>query len=208
MILKATRKRNYGKGLKLIDYKIIIPGEPIAKARHRTVHKDKNGKALDFIHSYNTQEDEEAAYRWAAIQYLTKAGTGLFIIENCPIAMGLTYIMPVRKNWAKYKIRDLERGMTFYHFKKPDLDNLIKFTKDVLEGLCYHNDSQIAVMDPPPIKIYGLEPKTIIQIRTLPKFEMVEDDMDRREFEGLPKVESKGGDLNAKERQDGASLWE
>ena len=174
----------------MIDYKIVIQGEPIPKARHRTQHKDRNGKALDFVRSYSVQEDEEATYRWEAIQYLTKSGTGLFVIEDCPIAMGLTYIMPVRKNWAKYKIRDLERGMTFYHYKKPDLDNLIKFTKDVLEGLCYKNDSQVAVMDPPPMKIYGLEAKTIIQIRTLPIFEM------------------KGGDLNAEKRQNGASLWE
>jgi Holliday junction resolvase RusA-like endonuclease len=158
----------------LINYKIVIPGEPIKKERHRTVYKDRNGKALPFPRTYNPQEDEEAAYRWAAIQYLTKNYGGLFMLENCPIAMGLTYIMPVRKNWPQYKIRDLNRGMTFYHFKKPDLDNCIKFTKDVLEGLCYKNDSQIALMDPPPVKIYGLEAKTIIQIRTLPEFEMTD----------------------------------
>ena len=153
----------------MIDYKIVIPGEPIAKARPRFQHKDKNGNALPFVRTYNLQEDEQADYRWDVIQFLTQSGTGLFLIEDCPIAMGLTYIMPVRKNWPQYKIRDLNRGMTFYHYIKPDLDNLIKFTKDVLEGLCYFNDSQVALMDPPPVKIYGIEPKTIIQIRTLPK---------------------------------------
>ena len=180
----------------LIDYKIVIPGEPIKKERHRTVYKDRNGKALPFPRTYNPQEDEQAKYRWAVIQYLTKTGTGLFLIKDCPIAMGLTYVMPIRKNWAQYKIRDLKRGMTFYHYKKPDLDNLIKFTKDALEGLCYDNDSQVAIMDPPPIKSYGLEPKTIVQIRTLPKFEMVQRYADRREFEGLAKIETKGGEIN------------
>ena len=178
----------------MIDYEIVIQGEPIKKDRPRFVHKDRNGKALDFVHTYNQQEDAEAAYRWKVIQYLNTSGTGVFIIEDCPIAMGLTYIMPVRKNWAQYKIRDLKRGMTFYHFIKPDLDNLIKFTKDVLEGLCYKNDSQVAVMDPPPVKIYGLVPKTIVRIRSLPKFEMVERFTSRREFEGIPKT--KGGDDN------------
>ena len=180
----------------LIDYKIVIPGEPIPQARPKFVHKDRNGNPLPFVKTVNTQEDEQAAYRWDVIQYLTKSGTGLFLIEDCPIAMGLTYVMPVRKNWAQYKIRDLKRGMVFYHYIKPDLDNLIKFTKDVLSGLCYHDDSQVAVMDPPPIKIYGLEAKTIIQIRTLPKFEMVKAYTDRRDFEGLPKIEKKGGEIN------------
>ena len=179
----------------MIDYKIEIPGEPIAKARPRFVHKDKNGNALPFIHTYPAQEDEEEAYRWAVIQYLTKAGTGLFLIEDCPIALGLTYIMPVRKNWPQYKLRDLERGMIFYHYKKPDLDNLVKFTKDVLEGLCYKNDSQVALMDPPPVKFYGFEAKTIIQIRTLPKTEMTERFTTRRQFEGLPKLVAKSGNI-------------
>jgi len=178
----------------VIDYKIEIPGEPIKKERPRFAHKDRDGNALPFVRTYNPQEDAEAAYRWKVIKYLNRSGTGVFIIEDCPIAMGLTYIMPVRKNWAQYKIRDLKRGMTFYHFIKPDLDNLIKFTKDVLEGLCYQNDSQVAMLDPPPVKIYGLEAKTIIRIRTLPKFEMVERFASRKEFEGIS--ETKGGDDN------------
>ena len=192
----------------MIDYKIVIQGEPIAKARHKTQHKDKHGNALPYVRTYNPQADEQAAYRWDVIQYLTNNGTGLFLIEDCPIAMGLTYIMPVRKNWAQYKVRDLKRGMIFYHFIKPDLDNLIKFTKDVLSGLCYHDDSQVALMDPPPVKIYGLKAMTIIQIRTLPKAEMTERLTNRRPFEGLPEIEPKGGDLDAEKRQDGASIWQ
>ena len=71
----------------------MIPGEPIAKARPRFVHKDKNGKALPFVRTYSTQEDEEAAYRWEVIQYLTKSGTGLFIIEDAPISITCSFFM-------------------------------------------------------------------------------------------------------------------
>ncbi|HBF43961.1 MAG TPA: hypothetical protein DDW42_10130 [Desulfobacteraceae bacterium] len=156
----------------LIEYTIIIEGEPIPKARHRTAHKDKNGNALPYVIFYDTQKEKKKAYREAAFQYLsTNYPSRLFSFENCPLAMGVTYIMPVRKSWPKHKIRDLRRGMMFYHYKKPDLDNLIKFTKDALEGLCYKNDSQISIMDPPPLKIYGFEARTIIKIRTLPEFE-------------------------------------
>jgi len=154
--------------------KIEIPGEPIAKARPRFVHKDKNGKALPFIHTFNQQEDAEAAFKWDVIKYMTENNGGVMsIIEDGPIAMGFTFIMPVRKNWPQYKIRDLQRGMTFYHFTKPDTDNLIKFCKDCLQGICYKNDSQVALYDPCPVKIYGFEPRTIIRIRKLPEFEML-----------------------------------
>ena len=134
----------------LINYSIIVDGDPIPKARHRTQHKDRDGNALDFVRSYSTQGKQVEAYRGAVLDYLTRNyPTRLLRIESGPIAIGLTYIMPVRKNWPQYKLRDLKRGMIFYHFIKPDLDNLIKFTKDVLEGLCYKNDAQISLMDPP-----------------------------------------------------------
>ncbi len=156
----------------LINYTIIVDGDPIPKARHRTQHKDRDGNALDFVRSYSTQGDQVKAYRKSVLAYLTRNyPTKLLRIESGPISMGLTFIMPVRKNWPQYKLTHLKQGMIFYHFKKPDLDNLIKFTKDVLEGLCYKNDSQISVMDPVPMKIYGFEARTIIQIRTLPEFE-------------------------------------
>ena len=105
---------------------------------------------------------------------MTENGKGMYIVEDAPIAMGFTFIMPVRKNWPQYKIRDLRRGMTFYHFIKPDTDNLVKFAKDCLQGICYTNDGQVSVYDPCPVKIYGFEPKTIIRIRSLPVCEMLE----------------------------------
>jgi len=154
--------------------KIEIPGEPIAKERAYSVHKDKDGNALPFIRHFNRQENEDVAFKWAVMKYMTENHGGVMsIIETGPIAMGFIFIMPVRKNWPQYKIRDLQRGMTFYHFVKPDTDNLIKFCKDCLQGICYKNDSQVAVYDPPPMKIYGFEPRTIITIRKLPEFEMV-----------------------------------
>ena len=156
----------------LIDYQIKIPGEPIAKERPYSVHKDKEGNALPFIRHINRQEGVEAAWKFAALKYMTENGGVMSIIADAPIAMGFTFVMPVRKNWPQYKIRDLRRGMTFYHFIKPDTDNLIKFVKDCLQGLCYKNDSQVAVYDPCPVKIYGFEPRTIIRIRVLPEFEM------------------------------------
>lgn len=153
-----------------MEFEIEIPGEPLAKARPKFAHKDRNGNPLPYVKVINVQEKEEQEVRWAMMQALTKIGR-LQVIDEVPLALGLTYIMPVRKNWPQYKIRDLKRGMVFYHFKKPDLDNLIKSTKDCLQGLVYKNDSQVAILHPAPIKKYGLKAKTIITFRVLPEFE-------------------------------------
>ena len=159
----------------LIDYQIKVPGPPIPKQRPYFVHKDKNGNALPFVKTINRQGDAEAAFKFSVLKYCTENAGGVCTIADGPIALGLTFVMPIPKsNWPQYKIRDLKRGMIFYHFIKPDLDNLIKFVKDCLQGICYANDSQVATMDPHPVKIYGLEPKTIIRIRSLPECEMLE----------------------------------
>lgn len=169
----------------LIDYQFKVPGPPIPKQRPYFVHKDKNGKALPYVKVINRQEDAEVAFKWAAMKYMTERGGVASVIEDGPIALGFTFIMPIpRSSWPQYKIRDLRRGMTFYHYGTPDADNLIKFCKDCLQGLCYKNDSQVAVYDPYPVKIYGFNPMTIIRVRSLPECEILEGD--RFEINKLP----------------------
>ena len=149
----------------MIKYRIEVHGKPIAKKRPRFVHKDKKGNPLPYVKTINPQETEEGRFMWKVMEQLQKGGHFLMINEG-PVALGLTFIMPVTKNWPKYKLRDLKRGVIFYHHSRPDLDNLIKFVKDCLSGMVYRDDNQVALMREPQ-KIYGLEPKTIIEVEQL-----------------------------------------
>ena len=161
----------------VIDYQIKVPGAPIPKKRPLFAHKDKNGKALPFVKTINLQGDDEASWKYAAMKYMTERGGVQSVLQDGPIALGFTFIMPIpRSSWPQYKIRDLRRGMTFYHFGTPDTDNLIKFCKDCMQGLCFKNDSQVAAYDPYPVKIFGFKPMTIIRVRSLPECEMIEGD--------------------------------
>jgi len=171
--------------IELIDYQIKIPGPPIAKKRPLFAHRDKNGNPLPYVKTINIQGDEETAWKFSAMKYMTERGGVASVIEDGPIALGFTFIMPIpRSSWAQYKIRDLRRGMTFYHFGTPDTDNLIKFCKDCLQGLSYKNDSQVAAYDPYPVKVYGFKPMTMIRVRSLPECEILEGE--RFEFNKLP----------------------
>ncbi len=48
------------------------------------------------------------------------------------------------------------------HIKRPDLDNIIKFYLDALEGVCYDKDENVCVIQAK--KIYSYKPRVEIEI--------------------------------------------
>lgn len=60
----------------------------------------------------------------------------------------------------------MERGWIF-HTKRPDLDNLIKFVKDCLNGVVYQDDSQVFSIQAE--KRYSEDPKTEVFISWVEK---------------------------------------
>lgn len=129
---------------------ITIPGKPIAKARPRFFRKG------NFVGTYSSQETEEGKWMLEAKQqvYIEKLMEG-------SIALYIIFAMPVVKGWSKKKLRLLDETIV-YHTKRPDLDNLVKFVKDCLNGIVWKDDSQICFLEAK--KYYSLEPKTVIKI--------------------------------------------
>jgi hypothetical protein len=66
-----------------------------------------------------------------------------------------------------------------FHSYKPDLDNLTKWSLDILNGLAYHDDAQIAHLK--VYKIFSENPCTVIEICAIHK------DMSK-EFDTVMKV--------------------
>jgi Holliday junction resolvase RusA-like endonuclease len=108
---------------------IIIPGKPIAKKRPRFVRRGK------FVGTYNCQETEEGRWILDAKQAITEraeAGT--------PVALKCWFIFDFPKSMSKKK----RAGAV--HTSKPDLDNCVKFVKDCLNGIAWHDDSQVVTL--------------------------------------------------------------
>lgn len=138
--------------------KIIIPGRPIAKARPKFYRKGKG------IGHYDPQETEEGQWILLAREKLRQYQAST-LIEG-PVLLHLTFIMPIQKNWPKYKIKRLGEGKIFWHDKKPDSSNLTKFAEDCLKWCgVWKDDSQIAYTV--VMKYYGLDPRTEIEIKRL-----------------------------------------
>lgn len=78
-----------------------------------------------------------------------------FEILAPPISCTMTFYMPIPKSLSEKKKKEL---IGTDHFKKPDIDNLIKFYWDMLEGTCFKNDSNITSIDAK--KVYDENPRT------------------------------------------------
>lgn len=142
--------------------KIIIPGNPRAKMRHRTfARKTKSGKT--FVGTYNPQKPDEGSF----IEFLmTQIPKDLEPITD-PIYIQIWYGLPrpvshygTGKNAGK-----LKPSAPKYPARKPDIDNFEKFIFDCLNGIIYKDDSQICSCRHD--KRYSENPRTEIEVRRL-----------------------------------------
>ncbi len=83
-----------------------------------------------------------------------------------PVRVDTTFYMPIPKSFSKKKQKELSTEKV-YHTAKPDLDNIRKFTSDILEAAgVFLNDSQIAAGYSE--KFYSQNPRIQILVSELP----------------------------------------
>lgn len=125
---------------------IIITGRPVAKARPRFYRRGNH------VGTYNDQTTEEGRWMLQASGQIKE-----IVPEGTPITLRCLFCMPIPKSMSKK-----QREATIYHIKRPDLDNLVKFVKDCLNGLAWRDDSQVSELFAG--KVYSDEPRTEIWI--------------------------------------------
>lgn len=126
---------------------ITIPGDPIPQKRAR-VSRNRFYDPLSIIKKQ--------------LQPIVESQVDIKAILTVPIEADITFYMPFTKATSKS-----QRCSNAYvpHSKRPDLDNLLKFYLDLLNGIVYFDDSLIAKLTAK--KLYSVEPKTVIIIKQL-----------------------------------------
>lgn len=131
---------------------LIIAGKPIAKARPRFYRRGKH------VGTYNSQETEEGRFMLECQSQL-KGYTLPTLPTTRPVSLYVRFEMPIPKSYSKKKRQAITDG-SLQHVKRPDLDNMLKFIKDCLNGLAWRDDSQVISVN--MAKEYAAEPKTVI----------------------------------------------
>ena len=128
---------------------IEVKGVPIAKKRPRFA---RHGK---FVVTYNDQQTEEGRFLFEVQKQWQRQPIEGSLKVRC------SFQMPIPKSTSKKKNKAmLEERIK--HTKRPDVDNLLKFTLDCLNGVVFKDDSQIIYLAGG--KFYSEEPKTLIMI--------------------------------------------
>ena len=115
------------------EIKLIIPGKPVAKKRPRFARRG------NFVKTYNCQETEEGRFLWEVKNQWQGEP-----LEGALEVVAL-FVMPTPKTTSK-KTAEAMKAEQVPHTKKPDIDNIIKFSYDVLNGVAWKDDGQVAAM--------------------------------------------------------------
>lgn len=127
--------------------KIIIPGIPIQQSRPRYY------QCKGVVNVYDPQAKEKNIIKKLLLSLDEKQ-------FNYP-RISFIFQMPICKSTRKKDLPLYNSGIV-KHTKKPDVDNLIKFYLDCMDGIFFTGDQIVSLG--PCMKLYNPNPKTVIWI--------------------------------------------
>lgn len=143
-----------------MEYTITILGVPLQKQSARFARRG------NFMMKYQPKQVTDWVAQ-ARAQIISQLGEYLTPIKGDIRIKYLKFVFPPLKNWSKKKTRELAEGKeVFYKNNRPDLDNLMKMTFDVCNGVLWIDDAQIVCIENAE-KEYGLVPMVKMCVEVL-----------------------------------------
>lgn len=131
---------------------ITVLGSPKALKRHRTFRRGK------FVGTYDPSKNDKADF----LQVIQNKAPDKPIEGPVFLVIQFFFDRPKSHYRTGKFAGKLKENAPFWHKSRPDLDNLIKFITDAMNGVFYRDDAQIAKIT--ALKIYGERPLTEILI--------------------------------------------
>lgn len=130
-----------------------VYGEPIPLQRHM----------LSQGRMYNPSSTQQRNFERVCHEFLAP------VPMQGPLEATLTFYFsrPISHYRTGKFAGQLKANMPLFHSKRKDLDNLIKFVLDSLNGVAYDDDAQVAVLNCAKFYTCG-EPRTEVRLRHLP----------------------------------------
>lgn len=130
----------------MIEFTVL--GEPLGKARPRVTQRG----------TY-TPAKTRAREKLIRAQYIQNGF--LPAAKDVPLMLSIEALMQIPKSASGKRKLAMAAGET-HPLKRPDCDNIVKLVADALNGVAYHDDSQIVEIR--CVKRWAYTPMTIIRI--------------------------------------------
>lgn len=132
--------------------RFIFPGEPIAQQRPRFSRKTAC--------AYDPQAKEKKALRLLAISQMAK--NGFKMLSDAALQAEVYAYSTPPASWPQKRLKCVLEEESNFKGTKPDIDNIAKLYLDILSGIAYSDDKQIAKLICE--KRYAKEPRTKVFI--------------------------------------------
>lgn len=116
-----------------------VPGKPQGKARARTFYSEEARKHMSYT------PDGTLLYENLIKTMYMKEAQGVMYEKGTPVVLHIVARYLPTKSTSKQSLRQMLDGKIF-PLKKPDMDNIIKVVADALNGVAYHDDTQIMMV--------------------------------------------------------------
>lgn len=113
-----------------------VPGKPQGKARAKTVRNKYTGNTM----SYTPEKD--LLYENYIKERFLNVSNGMFFEREKPVTLRIVARFLPPKSISKKRTALMLEGKEL-PLKKPDMDNIVKVVADALNGVAYHDDTQI-----------------------------------------------------------------
>ena len=137
--------------------KLTLYIEPVAQGRPRITTVGGYARAYDPTKSKNFKNEIATLAKYLM--------TGVEPLEGA-LTLSVSVYRSIPKNTSRVKADLMERGV-IRPIVKPDVSNYIKGVEDALNGICWHDDSQIVEYKEPFGKWYSKTPRIVIDINKL-----------------------------------------
>lgn len=132
-----------------------VPGKPVGKGRPRAATRGK--------HVTLYTPEATAAYESTVALAASQAMADQPLILG-PVDVLMRILLPVPASWSQKKQREALAG-AIVPTTKPDMDNVVKAVFDAINGVVWHDDTQVA--DLRVQRRYGATPGVSVVVMTL-----------------------------------------
>lgn len=136
------------------ELKFVVEGEPVSQGRPRFTRFGK---------PYEEKKCTEAKEKIKEIAESEMYNQGYTIaVAGMPVVLSCVFYLPIPSNKRKWWKVAAELGMIAPSVKKKDVDNCFKLVSDAINGVCYHDDSQIVEIH--GVAKYSDDPRTEVTV--------------------------------------------